>query len=54
MTAFSQRLGHANVSIMLDTYSHVLPAHDRAAADFIGRTLAEADHALPRDSVANL
>ena len=50
----SQRLGHANVSITLDTYSHVLPAHDRAAADFIGRTLAKADHALPRDSVANL
>jgi integrase len=50
----SQRLGHANVSITLDTYSHVLPAHDQAAADFIGRSLAEADEALPRDSVTNL
>lgn len=50
----SQRLGHANVSITLDTYSHVLPAHDQAAADFIGRTLAEAGEALPRDSVTNL
>jgi integrase len=50
----SQRLGHANVSITLDTYSHVLPAHDQAAADFIGRSLAEANEALPRDSVTNL
>jgi integrase len=50
----SQRLGHANVSITLDTYSHVLPAHDQAAADFIGRQLADADEALPRDSVTNL
>lgn len=50
----SQRLGHANVSITLDTYSHVLPAHDRAAADFIGRTLTDADEALPRNSVTIL
>lgn len=50
----SQRLGHASVSITLDTYSHVLPAHDQAAADFIGHSLAEADRALPRDSVTNL
>ncbi len=49
----SQRLGHANVSITLDTDSHVLPAHDQAAADFIGRTLGEADEALPCDSVTN-
>ena len=47
----SQRLGHASVSITLDIYSHVLPAHDQAAADFIGRSLAEADEALPGDSV---
>ena len=35
----SQRLGHATVAITLDTYSHVLPAHDQAAADFIGQLL---------------
>lgn len=29
----SQRLGHANVTITLDVYSHVLPAMDRDAAD---------------------
>jgi hypothetical protein len=42
------------VAITLDTYSHVRPAHDQAAADFIGRSLAEADEALPRNSVTNL
>ena len=35
----SQRLGHATVAITLDTYSHVLPADDQAAADFIGQLL---------------
>jgi integrase len=38
----SQRLGHSTVAITLDTYSHVLPAHDQAAADFIGRSLDSA------------
>jgi integrase len=33
----SQRLGHANIGITLDTYSHVLPAADEHAAN----TLAE-------------
>ena len=28
----SQRLGHANVAITLDTYSHVLPAADETMA----------------------
>lgn len=28
----SERLGHANVAITLDTYSHVLPAADEATA----------------------
>lgn len=35
----SQRLGHANVSITLDTYSHVIPQMDREAADVIGNML---------------
>ena len=29
----SDRLGHATISLTLDTYSHVLPAHDQEAAD---------------------
>ena len=31
----SERLGHANIAIMLDTYSHVLPALQEDAADKI-------------------
>ena len=30
----SQRLGHASIGITLDTYSHVLPAMQEAAAAF--------------------
>jgi integrase len=36
----SERLGHSNVSITLQTYSHVLPSQDRAAA---GRLAAAID-----------
>jgi integrase len=36
----AQRLGHAHVSITLGTYSHVLPAHDRAAVDAFAKALA--------------
>jgi integrase len=28
-----ERLGHATISITLDTYSHVIPTMQRAAAD---------------------
>jgi integrase len=31
----SERLGHANISITLDTYSHVLPGMDAAAANAV-------------------
>jgi integrase len=48
----SLRLGHATVAITLDTCSHVLPAHDQAAADF--QSLDGAAQALPRDSLTNL
>lgn len=37
--AVAQRLGHANPSITLAVYSHVLPADDELAADATGRTL---------------
>jgi integrase len=47
----SQRLGHSTVAITLDTYSHVLPAHDQAAADFIGRSLEGATESGRQDSV---
>jgi integrase len=35
----SQRLGHAHVSVTLQLYAHVLPAHDQAAADAFAAAL---------------
>jgi integrase len=35
----SERLGHANISITLDTYSHVLPSMQQEAADRIDSAL---------------
>jgi integrase len=35
----SERLGHANISITLDTYSHVLPSMQQHAADRIDAAL---------------
>lgn len=35
----SERLGHANIAITLDTYSHVLPGMQREAAESIDRAL---------------
>ncbi len=37
-----QRLGHANVAITLGLYSHVLPGHDREAAEGLSAALARA------------
>jgi integrase len=37
----SERLGHATVSITLDTYSHTIPAVQEAAALIAGPVLAE-------------
>jgi integrase len=34
-----QRLGHAHVSVTLGLYTHVLPAHDRAAADTLAAAI---------------
>jgi len=34
------RLGHADASVTLRVYSHVLPERDREAAAALGRTLA--------------
>ena len=35
-----ERLGHANIAMTLDTYSHVLPTMQREAADKMDRLLA--------------
>jgi hypothetical protein len=35
----SERLGHANVSITLDIYSHVIPGMDEQAASTVARLI---------------
>jgi integrase len=37
----SERLGHASVNITLDTYSHILPGLQAAAAEALDAVLAE-------------
>jgi integrase len=37
----SERLGHASINITLDTYSHVLPGIQAAAAEALDAVLAE-------------
>jgi integrase len=37
----SERLGHANISITLNTYSHVIPAMQADAANTVARLLDE-------------
>ena len=37
----SERLGHANIGITLDTYSHVLPGLQEAAAERFDKLLPE-------------
>ena len=39
----SERLGHASMTITLDTYSHVLPGLQAAAAEALDALLAEPD-----------
>lgn len=47
----AQRLGHANVSVTLGLYSHVMPAHDRAAAEAFARALApNREHSVSKDA----
>jgi integrase len=41
----SKRLGHSHVAITLSLCTHVLPAHDRDAADAFGRALEVAQSA---------
>jgi len=43
----SERLGHASVGVTLDTYSHVLPGLQVAAAAQLDTLLADAPEALP-------
>jgi integrase len=42
----SERLGHANIAITLDTYSHVLPTMQKRAASVLGAILGSATNAV--------
>jgi integrase len=37
----SERLGHANIAITMDTYSHVLPGMDERAASVVARLILD-------------
>jgi integrase len=37
----SERLGHANIAITMDTYSHVLPGMDQHAASVVARLILD-------------
>ena len=37
----SERLGHANIAITMDTYSHVLPGMDERAASVVARPILD-------------
>ncbi|HEX3212703.1 MAG TPA: site-specific integrase [Actinomycetota bacterium] len=43
----SERLGHANVQITLDTYSHVIPGLDEQAAATVARLILEGSDTVP-------
>jgi integrase len=38
----SQRLGHANATVTLTVYAHVMPGNQRDAADLFARLIGEA------------
>ncbi len=38
--SLTQRLGHASIAVMMDTYSHVMPTLQREAAEHLDRALA--------------
>ena len=49
----SERLGHANVQITLDTYSHVIPGLDEQAAATVARLILEGSDTASTGSPGN-
>jgi integrase len=47
----SERLGHANIAITMDTYSHVLPGMDELAAATVARLIL--DDQAPKEGAAD-
>jgi integrase len=50
----SERLGHANIAITMDTYSHVLPGMDERAASAVARLILGDETAPGEGAVNNL
>jgi len=50
----SERLGHANIGITLDTYSHVLPGLQEAAAERFDRIFEEVNNENLKPSVSKM
>jgi integrase len=50
----SERLGHANIAITMDTYSHVLPGMDERAASAVARLILGDETASGEGAVNNL
>jgi integrase len=49
--AVSERLGHANVSITLKTYAHVLPGEQKAVSEVTGKLFSPVSHGHPINEV---
>ena len=50
----SERLGHANIAITMDTYSHVLPGMDSLAANTVASLILDGDDGSDGAAVSNL
>ena len=50
----SERLGHANIGITLDIYSHVFPGLQEAAAEKFDRIFEEVANKNPEASVSKM
>jgi hypothetical protein len=49
----SERLGHATVGFTLDTYSHVLPGLDAAAAQAVAQLILRGNGTGPAQPIAD-
>jgi integrase len=50
----SERLGHANIAITMDTYSHVLPGMDSLAANTVASLILDGGNGSGDGAVSNL
>ena len=50
----SERLGHANIAITMDTYSHVLPGLDEQAAGQVARLILGGDSGMRREQTVSI